>query len=96
MLVKLLGNQEVSQVECFVIHSIGSLGSFCRNRVVGKGEAGFKEKVKSVGISKSIILEMPAFLIVHIEALSPGCISDNRVFISICASAAAAFIEVAT
>ena len=24
---------------------------------VGKGEAGFKEKVKSVGISKSIILE---------------------------------------
>ena len=63
---------------------------------VGKGEGGFKEKVKSVGISKSIILEMPAFLIVHIEALSPGCISDNRVFISICASAAAAFIVVAT
>ena len=63
---------------------------------VGKGDGGFKEKVKSVGISKSIILEMPAFLIVHIEALSPGCISDNRVFISICASAAAAFIEVAT
>ena len=84
----------LSQVECFVIHSIGSLGSFRRNRVGRKG--GFKEKVKSVGISKSIILEMPAFLIVHIEALSPGCISDNRVFISICASAAAAFIEVAT
>ena len=74
MVVKLLGNQEVSQVECFVIHSIGSLGSFRRNRVGRKG--GFKEKVKSVGISKSIILEMPAFLIVHIEALSPGCISD--------------------
>ena len=49
MVVKLLGNQEVSQVECFVIHSIGSLGSFRRNRVGRKGGGWVQREGKKCG-----------------------------------------------
>ena len=49
MVVKLLGNQEVPQVECFVIHSIGSLGSFRRNRVGRKGGGRVQREGKKCG-----------------------------------------------
>ena len=80
----------ISQVECFVIHSIGSLGSFRRNRVGKRGE-GFKKEVKSVRLSKQHFLKsFHSFIQTHIEAYSSSSL-DNCMFISISVLAAAAF-----
>ena len=46
----------ISQVECFVIHSIGSLGSFRRNRV-GKRGGGVQKGGKKCEIIKAAFLE---------------------------------------